>query len=211
MFALQQASYFDLDTFLDLESRLLQSLSEGSGDGPSPLLPSHLVLAFQAHSSWAEMLIQESKNDKKQKRRVYKMFEKYNVLLVRGVVEELTKSVKRKEISLKAALIILDSARYVHLQQRENLRVMRRFAIGCLGLLRQEVSTLEQGAGKGSLEAVRAELRREDKEDRKIELSEQLKDMELARFTLLRTYYENGLLFCLNDAEVDEFTGLFNE
>ena len=65
MFALQQASYFDLDTFLDLESRLLQSLSEGSVDGSSPLLPSHLVLAFQAHSSWAEMLIQESKNDKK--------------------------------------------------------------------------------------------------------------------------------------------------
>ena len=95
------------------------------------------------------------------------MFEKYNVLLVRGVVEELTKSVKRKEISLKAALIILDSARYVHLQQRENLRVMRRFAIGCLGLLRQEVSALEHGAGKGSLEAVRAELRREDKEDRR--------------------------------------------
>ena len=58
---------------------------------------------------------------------------------------------------------------------------------------------------------MRAELRREDKEERRTELAEQLQDMELARFTLLRTYYENGLLFCLNDAEVDEFTGIFNE
>ena len=90
MYALARASYFDVDAFLDLEKRLLHYLSK-SEDEPGPQLhPSHLVLAFQAHSSWAEMLTKESKDEKKQKRRVYKTFEKYNTLFVQGVVEELT-------------------------------------------------------------------------------------------------------------------------
>ena len=116
-----------MDVFQELERNLVVEIEKIGlqADSVSPLTGPHLVMAFEAHSTWCEHLLKEILEDKKQKRRFAKHFSHYNNAFNKGVIEELTKRARSQELNLKSILTVMHSARYAYLKKRENYRSMR--------------------------------------------------------------------------------------
>jgi len=178
--AFSQAELFDMDVFQELERSLVVEIEKIGlqADSVSPLTGPHLVMAFEAHSTWCEHLLKETLEDKKQKRRFAKHFSHYNNAFNKGVIEELTKRAHSQELNLKAILKVMHSARYAYLKKRENVRSMRQFAMASISSVVEEVAVMVEQESK-----LRDAARMEGQEDEEkyVALLDHIQERELLR------------------------------
>lgn len=117
--------------FEALEAQFLNKIDEVEG--------TTIVTMFCAHASWANHLIDECLIKKKQPRKVFKTFQKYNEAFYEKVTVNLIRNCD--EINLKGVLLTLVHGNVAHLKRRENMRLMGQFAVkGVAAIARERLS-----------------------------------------------------------------------
>ena len=79
---------------------------------------------------------------KNQPRRVYNYFKKYNEELQEHLIVNLTRNLS--EINLKGIFLVLAHGNVAHLKRRNNVRLLRQFAVKGIETLKDERKTINE-------------------------------------------------------------------
>lgn len=105
--------HFDL--FELLERHFVKHIDNASGET--------LVTMFTSHASWAQHMIEQCLVLKRQPRRVYNYFKRYNEEFYEHLVVNLIRNMT--DINLKGVFLVLANGNMAHLKRRANVRYMR--------------------------------------------------------------------------------------
>ena len=128
MTAYCRVKIFDLDLLQTLEEVFLQKIEKAEGET--------LVTMFNSHANWAQNMIEECLIKKTQKRAAYNAFKKYNEEFYNKIAVNLARNIE--EINLKGVILVLAHGNMAHLKKRENIRIMRSFAVKGINNIKSE-------------------------------------------------------------------------
>ena len=132
MTAFCRVSMFDLELFEALEGVFVKKIDQTSAET--------LVTMFTSHAAWSQNLIEECLVQKKHPRRLYNYFRKYNEEFYEHLAVNLIR--KSDDINLKGAFLVLAHGNMAHLKRRQNMRLMRQFAVKSVQALKDEKTHL---------------------------------------------------------------------
>ena len=119
MTAFSRLKLFEVDLFELLERHFVRNIDQASGET--------LVTMFASHAAWAQDMIAQCLVHKKQPRRVYNYFKRYNEELYEHLAVNLIRNLS--DINLKGVFLVLAHGNMAHLKRRSNVRLMRQFAV----------------------------------------------------------------------------------
>ena len=133
MAAFSRAEFYD-DVALQesLISCFIDRLDEA--DGPTT------VTLLNAHSAWCHHMIDTVLIQKKQPKRVYRVFIRYSDLVLAKVVKNLIH--EAENINARGAIMMLINGRLWSHKKRDNLRMMKDFAVRAIETLVRERNSL---------------------------------------------------------------------
>ena len=103
-------------------------------DGPTT------VTILNAHAAWCHYMIETVLIDKKQPKRVYGLFTKYSDQVLEKVVPNLIE--EAENINSRGAIMMLINGRLWCHKKRDNLRMMKAFAVKAITTLVRERNSL---------------------------------------------------------------------
>ena len=98
------------------------------------------VTILTAHATWFQHMVKEVLLKKKQPKRVYRVFAKYSDQVLLVVLKHLIERVD--DINLQGTIMILVNGRLWSHKRRDNLRMMKDFAIRAINALKRERESL---------------------------------------------------------------------
>ena len=133
MAAFSRAEFFD-DVALQesLISCFIDRLHEA--DGPTT------VTLLNAHAAWCHHMIDTVLIQKKQPKRVYRVFIRYSDLVLAKVLKNLIQ--EAENINVRGAILMLINGRLWSHKKRDNLRMMKDFAVRAIETLVRERNSL---------------------------------------------------------------------
>ena len=133
MAAFSRAEFFD-DVALQesLISCFIDRLHEA--DGPTT------VTLLNAHAAWCHHMIDTVLIQKKQPKRVYRVFIRYSDLVLAKVLKNLIQ--EAENINVRGAILMLINGRLWSHKKRDNLRMMKDFAVRAIETLVRERDSL---------------------------------------------------------------------
>ena len=133
MAAFSRAEFFD-DVALQesLISCFIDRLHEA--DGPTT------VTLLNAHAAWCHNMIDTVLIQKKQPKRVYRVFIRYSDLVLAKVLKNLIQ--EAENINVRGAILMLINGRLWSHKKRDNLRMMKDFAVRAIETLVRERNSL---------------------------------------------------------------------
>ena len=133
MAAFSRAEFFD-DVALQesLISCFIDRLHEA--DGPTT------VTLLNAHTAWCHHMIDTVLIQKKQPKRVYRVFIRYSDLVLAKVLKNLIQ--EAENINVRGAILMLINGRLWSHKKRDNLRMMKDFAVRAIETLVRERDSL---------------------------------------------------------------------
>jgi hypothetical protein len=165
----------NLDLFETLERHFVKNVDFASGET--------LVTLFTAHSSWAAHMVEQCLVLKKQPRRVYNYFKKYNEELYEHLAVNLQRNIS--DINLKGVFLVLAHGNMAHLKKRSNVRLMRQFAIKGVDILKEEKDSINDPAtfdmvcAKYYEYSVRYCLNKQDREELQAKFAQALDGLDI--------------------------------
>lgn len=133
MTAYCRVEMYDLELFEVLEHAFVKRIDEATGET--------LVTMFSSHASWAQNMIEQCLVLKRQPRRVYTFFKKYNEEFYEHMTVNLIRNIG--EINLKGVFLVLAQGNMAHLKRRSNIRLMRQFAVKGVATLKDEEASID--------------------------------------------------------------------
>lgn len=103
-------------------------------DGPTT------VTLLNAHAAWCHYMIETVLIDKKQPKRVYGLFTKYSDQVLEKVLKNLIE--EAENINARGAIMMLINGRLWCHKKRDNLRMMKAFAVKAITTLVRERNSL---------------------------------------------------------------------
>ena len=133
MAAFSRAEFYD-DVALQesLISCFIDRLHEA--DGPTT------VTLLNAHAAWCHHMIDTVLIQKKQPKRVYRVFIRYSDLVLAKVLKNLIQ--EAENINARGAILMLINGRLWSHKKRDNLRMMKDFAVRAIETLVRERNSL---------------------------------------------------------------------
>lgn len=122
----------NLDLFELLERQFVKFIDQATGET--------LVTMYTSHAVWGQHMIEECLVNKTQPRRVYNYFKKYNEELQEHFIVNLIRNIS--EINLKGIFLVLAHGNVAHLKRRNNVRLLRQFAVKGIETLKDEKKTI---------------------------------------------------------------------
>eukprot|EP00347_Sterkiella_histriomuscorum_P015889 403355301 len=130
--AFARVELFDFELFEALERVFLQQIDQANGET--------LVTMYNAHASFAQDVVKQCLIDKKQVRRFWTLFKKYNEEFNEVMIQQLT--VRVEDINIKGVFLVLAHGNMAHLKKRDNMRLMHQFSLKALESLQEELKRL---------------------------------------------------------------------
>ncbi|CDW89579.1 UNKNOWN [Stylonychia lemnae] len=133
MTAFAKVEIFDFELFESLESVFLSQIDQARGET--------LVTMYLSHGALSQDMIKQCFIEKRQKRRFWNLYKKYNEEFQGQLIKALINRIE--DINIKGVFLIMAHGNVAHLKKRDNIRLMNKFNLKATQILGEEVARLE--------------------------------------------------------------------